>query len=334
MMIYPSAFKLQGFIPNGALILEISSDGKVNLNHNLKATVGIHHFYAKSKLSGIKRKQLKKINRVLTSVIFFELLIIAFFFLKNYSNKINLKDNPESDNVSCLQEGKRYTVGEATANSRICEIEIRTDEDLALLAKESKNLTNVKSVYFRKTPNSKIPSEIANLKNLTVLNFHHTFNTVLPPEIGTLKKLEVLKMDQADIEVIPAEIGELDNLTSLILITNARKITLPAEIGRLKNLKELILSDNPAVELPASLAEIRTLEEIDLTGSNLQSVNPSIYKLVKLKLLNLSNNQIREISSEISNLTSLKHLVLRGNKLNADDIEQLKKLLPETKINY
>jgi hypothetical protein len=52
-MVYPFAFKLQGYIPNGALIFESSFDLKINTIFYLKATVGIYQKVAKSKQSGI-----------------------------------------------------------------------------------------------------------------------------------------------------------------------------------------------------------------------------------------------------------------------------------------
>ena len=54
--IYPFAFKLQGHIPNGALIFGSSFDLKTNTISHLKATVGIYQKVAKSKQSGIHRK--------------------------------------------------------------------------------------------------------------------------------------------------------------------------------------------------------------------------------------------------------------------------------------
>jgi len=52
--LYPFAFKLQGVIPNGALILKIGFDYKVNSKFHLKASVGIYQKVIKSKRSGIR----------------------------------------------------------------------------------------------------------------------------------------------------------------------------------------------------------------------------------------------------------------------------------------
>ncbi len=43
-VLYPFAFKLQGVIPNGALILNGGLDYIINIYSHLKATVGIYHF--------------------------------------------------------------------------------------------------------------------------------------------------------------------------------------------------------------------------------------------------------------------------------------------------
>ena len=282
----------------------------------------------------IKKVHLKKLNRFLVLIISIELLLSIFFLFKFYWNTTLPRETFETGVTLCLQEGRRYTINEAQMEAGACDIEISSDEDFAKLAVVNKGLSNVRSIYFRKTPNTSLPPEIGNLKNLTVLNFHHTFNTSLPPEIGQLKKLKVLKLDQADIENIPPEIGDLTSLTSLILINNAKKIALPAEIKKLKNLQELALSFNPEVELPSTLAKIQSLEELDLANSNLTEIPAAVYKLDNLKTLNLSGNQISTISSEVTDLISLKYLILTGNSLAAKDIESLKQLLPETQIVY
>src|SRR3989344_9345984 len=77
--LYPFAFKLLGFIPNGALIFERSSDYISNLNYHLKAAVGIYHFFAKSKQSGIKIIFKKaKIRKI-----FFNFLLIFILLFNN-----------------------------------------------------------------------------------------------------------------------------------------------------------------------------------------------------------------------------------------------------------
>ena len=281
-----------------------------------------------------KKIQLEKLNRLLILIIIFELLLFTYLILKIERGKSAPVNIVKTEAGQCLQEGRRYKIAEAIEDPRVCDIEIGSDSDFTQLATASSRLTSVRSIYFRKTPNTGLPSEIGKIKNLTVLSFHHTFNTSFPAEIGQLKKLKVLKLDQADIGNIPAEIGDLTDLTSLILINNAKKIALPAEIERLKNLQELALSFNLEVELPSTLAKIQSLEELDLANSNLTEIPAAVYKLDNLKTLNLSGNQISTLSSEVTHLISLKYLILTGNSLAAKDIESLKQLLPETQIVY
>lgn len=215
------------------------------------------------------KKFIQKLNRILILIIAVELLYLFFLAFKFYRKKTAPGITVKTELKQCLQEGRRYTIDEAIQDSRSCNVEINAEEDLAKMATASVELTNVQSIYFRKTKNTNLPAEIGNLKNLTVLIFHHTFNTSLPSEIGRLKKLAVLKLDQADIEDIPPEIGNLENLTSLIIINNAKKFTLPLDIEKLKR-----------------------LENLDLSNNNLTKLPDGIEKLIKLKYLNLSGNQM------------------------------------------
>ena len=111
-------------------------------------------------------------------------------------------------------------------------------------------------------------------------------------------------------------IGEPFDLTPIRLITT---------------LETLNLSGN-AIESIYSLQPMERLRELDLSDNNISDLTPLAY-MFKLEKLNLANNRIGSVTA-LLNLTQLKELDVRGNDLTPEQIEKLKKALPDTVIFY
>jgi Leucine-rich repeat (LRR) protein len=84
---------------------------------------------------------------------------------------------------------------------------------------------------------------------------------------------------------------------------------LHKEIGNLKNLESLELSENPLKILPNTIGNL----------SNLQ-------------LLDISYTQIETLPKSIENLKNLKTLNVKGTKITENELKELKKKLPNTRI--
>ena len=78
------------------------------------------------------------------------------------------------------------------------------------------------------------------------------------------------------------------------------------------------------------LARFEGLTHLDLSNSGIFDIGVLTLH-TDLISLNLSNNEIFDIGP-LTLLTKLKDLDLRGNPISAAQIEQLKKLLPNTDI--
>ena len=71
----------------------------------------------------------------------------------------------------------------------------------------------------------------------------------------------------------------------------------------------------------------------DITDEQLKEIAPEIAKLTNLTELYLGDNQISDITP-LAKLTNLTYLNLQDNKISYEDIESLKKQLPNCEISY
>ena len=71
---------------------------------------------------------------------------------------------------------------------------------------------------------------------------------------------------------------------------------------------------------------------LDLSDENLTSLPAEIGKLKNLMHLDLCFNKLTSLPAEIGKLEKLKSLYLINNAISKEDIEKIKKLLPNCKI--
>lgn len=112
--------------------------------------------------------------------------------------------------------------------------------------------------------------------------------------------------------------------------------SLPAEIGRYVWVQELYLQDNLLTgALPAEIGRMANLIILDASNNQLTGISAEIGQLRKLQILNLSDNLIDTYPNEIQNLkNNLITLNLTGNPFAKVDIENLRKILPNTEVIY
>lgn len=153
-----------------------------------------------------------------------------------------------------------------------------------------------------------LPDEIAKLQNLYMLSIDNVPLSSINPKIASLKNLQILELWNLPLAVFPESILSLDNLHELSL-TETKIVSLPADINKLKKLKKLDVRNSPIEVLPNEISELTNLEE-----------------------LNISGTKITSLPVEMANLKSLKTLYIVNTPLKKEQINQIKKVLPNTAV--
>lgn len=146
---------------------------------------------------------------------------------------------------------------------------------------------------------------------------------------------QTLDLSNQGLTSLPIDITNNTKVTKLILSNNALA-SLPSQIGKMSNLQELYLDNN---RLNGSLvAEIRQMPKLRIlkaNDNNLTGIPAEIGQLTKLETIDFSNNQLDSMPMEIKNIrNNLKTFNLSGNRYTAQQINDLKAILPDTQIIY
>jgi len=147
--------------------------------------------------------------------------------------------------------------------------------------------------------------------------------------------LDVIKLDlkRKHLKKFPLEILKCTNLQYLDLGKNNID-EIPHEIGELKDLQYLSLSKNKLQDVPVEIGQLTNLFYLNLNQNDIGSLPPTIGYLVNLRVLDMWSNTIDKFPEEMKNLKNLNYLELRVIMIPDAEQVRLKRLLPETKIEF
>lgn len=175
-------------------------------------------------------------------------------------------------------------------------------------------------------------------KNPKLGNFFKNVLTPLAKQVGgSLQRNNYLKILMA--------MGEVDDIFNFI-DTDTKELDLsgmqlpklPNVLGKFKEVTQLVASNVGLHELPDSIGEMTNLTMLLLSNNNLKSLPESIGKLKNLEILNIRGNDIKKLPKTLSGLDpenggSLFRISLDKDKLSSDEMEKLKKMLPNSSIS-
>jgi Leucine-rich repeat (LRR) protein len=76
------------------------------------------------------------------------------------------------------------------------------------------------------------------------------------------------------------------------------------------------------------------LKELLIFGNEIDSIPGCITSLTNLEKLEIWSNPIKYVSPEIQKLTKLKSMRLEKDNLTEEQMEEIRKWLPNTEINF
>ena len=188
-----------------------------------------------------------------------------------------------------------------------------------------RSLTNLQTLSLS-TNNISDISALGNLTNLESLDlFNNNISDI--SALGNLTNLESLGLDDNNISDISV-LGNLTNLQTLVLSNN--NISDISALGNLTNLEwRLDLSYNEISDISV-LGNLTNLQTLHLSTNNISDIS-ALRSLTNLQGLDLSLNNISDISA-LGNLSGLSWLDLSTNNLTEQQVEVLRRKLPQAEI--
>lgn len=182
--------------------------------------------------------------------------------------------------------------------------------------------------------NGVIPENIDTFKNVQLIGMNNNNLTNLPSTIGNLVFLQEVHLNKNSFTVFPEELTNNRYLkTILISDNNIEKIT--PNIKNLVYLENLVMNDNKISVLPAELFELTNLKVLGLRNNGIGELSDKFGQLSKLEKLNLQNNNLKELpESLINSCVNLQRITLRGNPMSGSYVEELRKKMPGTEIEF
>jgi Leucine-rich repeat (LRR) protein len=159
----------------------------------------------------------------------------------------------------------------------------------------------------------------------------------IPENVSLLSYLQVFSAKNNLLVSYPASLYKLINLKKLDLGANQLKEVVKG-IGNLTQLKILRLNSNWKNRLNVEnlfneIAYLLSLEALELWScQSVKEIPESISSLKKLKKLDLDNNILKTLPKSIRAMPQLKVLRISTNNIQSEEINEIKKYLPATKI--
>lgn len=178
--------------------------------------------------------------------------------------------------------------------------------------------------------NQGVPSNLLNLSNLKYIDLSYSETKKVKKIIRKINpKISGINLSDCGFLKLPKSIKSINKIKGIDLSDNWFN-AIPNELKSFQNLKYLSLRSNgygvfKLNEVPSNLY---SLEYLDLSDTKLDSLPKNITKLESLKFLNITNCDFKVFPHHLSELKSLRQLNMSFKMYNENDVEKLKKSLP------
>lgn len=234
------------------------------------------------------------------------------------------------------------------------------DNKIPKISLKETDLPNLESINLCYNNLVNFPTDLSKLKNLKYVIMWYSNVGKISSEIGNFKKIEVLNLEGNQIENLPSELSELQTLKKISFRNNRLKTEdlsplwklknleeleierndikeIPSEISQLTKLKRLSIGINPIKTIPTSLSELNNLEQlglVSLSDFNWTETFNIISKIKSLRRIGFPSSGLTKMPDGFEKLTQIKTFWINGNAFDSDEQERLKKLLPNSELEF
>lgn len=133
-------------------------------------------------------------------------------------------------------------------------------------------------------------------------------------------------VESGAVQPVPAKGSGLD-------LSGQSLAKLPQYVLDMTGLEVLDISNNNLTgALPSEIGRLTNLRVLDASGNQMTGVPAEVGKLRNLRTLDLSNNRLTGLPLELGQLSNLETLDLSGNDIAKQDLDAIRKSIPQAKI--
>lgn len=210
---------------------------------------------------------------------------------------------------------------------------ILTGNNFTEFPDEVLNMPQLEELLIGHNPVSKLPDNLESLKNLKRLSINATQIKEFPSDLSALENLETIGLDHNEFKKVPEPILTLPNLKRLKLnnndLTNLKFID-----RRLERLESIYLYSNQIKQIDCEIENLVNLKELLIFDNEIDSIPDCIGSLTNLEKLEIWSNPIKYVTPDIQKLTKLKSMRMEKDNLTEEQMEEIRKWLPNTEINF
>jgi TonB family protein len=152
----------------------------------------------------------------------------------------------------------------------------------------------------------------------------------VPEGITGFNKTRVIFLNKNHISKIPTFLLELENFEEIYLSDNYIS-SIPTITN--KNLRLIGLAKNNFIEFPMTLI-LSNVEALDISNNKIDLLPENLREMKKLEFLNIENNNLESLPESLFKMKKLIAIRLKGNPIPKNQIERLKKALPNTAVGF
>lgn len=210
---------------------------------------------------------------------------------------------------------------------------ILTGNNFTEFPPEVLNMPQLEVLLIGHNPISKLPDNLDGLRNLKRLSINATLIKEFPSDLSALENLESIGLDHNDFKNVPEPILTIPNLKRLKL-NNNELTDLKFIDKRLEGLESIYLYSNELKQIDCEIKNLVNLKELLIFGNEIDSIPDCIGSLTNLEKLEIWSNPIKYVTPEIQKLTKLKSMRMEKDNLTDEQMEEIRKWLPNTEINF
>lgn len=210
---------------------------------------------------------------------------------------------------------------------------ILTGNNFTEFPDEVLNMPQLEELLIGHNPISKLPDNLESLKNLKRLSINATQIKEFPSDLSALESLETIGLDHNEFKKVPEPFLTIPNLKRLGL-NNNKLSDLNFIDNRLEGLESIYLYSNEIKRIDCEIEDLKSLKELLIFDNEIDSIPACIGSLTNLEKLEIWSNPIKYVSPEIQKLTNLKSMRMEKDNLSIEQLEEIRKWLPNTEINF